>query len=408
MPRIRKQERLGLGTRCVHGPDESGGGSGPAGETARRGRAITLPIEQTTTYRFRDPQEMLDVFEGKTPGYQYSRYGNPTVNAVERKLAVLEGTEAGLLFSSGMAAISTILLHLCRAGDRVAAQRDLYGGSQSVLSQWLPRYGIEVETVDVEDAASLRAALARHPRVFYFETPTNPLLRISDGPALCRLARRAGVPTVVDSTFATPILQRPREWGADLVVHSGTKYLGGHSDLTCGVLLGERATIDAVALTRRMLGAVPDAWQAFLLDRGLKTLEVRVERQCASALELARRLSGHASVRAVHYPGLALHPQHERALRLMPHGAGGVFSFEVRGGRKGALRCMGGFRLIALASSLGGPETLVSHPATTSHIGLSARERRSQGIGDGLLRLAVGLESVEDLWADLEQGLNEV
>jgi cystathionine beta-lyase/cystathionine gamma-synthase len=395
--------RPAIGTLCVHGAALRGEG-GIAGE-APAGRAVALPIHQTSTFRFQTPQEMFEVFEGRRRGYLYTRYDNPTLAAVEEKIAALESAEGALLFASGMAAISSTLLHLCGQGDLLLAQRDLYGGTQTLLSRFLPVRGVRVETVDVEDDAALAAAFSRRPKVFYFESPTNPLLRVPDAPALCRRAAETGTITVMDSTFATPVLQHPLRWGVDLVVHSGTKYLAGHSDLICGAVAGSRERIEALSLTRRLLGGIPEPWSAFLLDRGLKTLEIRVLRQARTARELAERLESHPAVEAVHYPGLPSHPQSERAAMLMPEGAGGVVSFALRGGRAAVERCLAGFRWIQLASSLGGTETLISHPASSSHIGLTAEERAEQGIGEGLLRVSVGLEGVEDLWMDLRRGL---
>ncbi len=398
-------EPKGIGTLCVQDARLRRDGRG---RSAPLGEPVALPLFQTSTFAFRTPQEMLDVFEERTPGWVYTRYGNPTLAAVERKIAKLEGAPAGLLFSSGMAAITTSFLALCRAGDRIVVQRDLYGGTQALLGSLLPGLGIRVDVVDASDLAGFTRALRKRARVLYLESPTNPLLKIPDVPEICRRARESGAVSILDSTFGSPVLQRPLGWGVDLVLHSGSKYLGGHSDLICGAAAGSLELIERMSLTRRALGAIPEPIGAWLLDRGMKTLELRVRRSCETALELARRLEGNPKVLRVHYPGLPSHPDHERASALMDGGFGGVLSFEMRGGRRAVLRCMEGFRWILLASSLGGVESLVSHPATTSHAGLTAAGRKEQGIGEGLVRLSVGLESLEDLWDDLERGLVRV
>jgi cystathionine beta-lyase/cystathionine gamma-synthase len=351
---------------------------------------------------------MIDVFEGVRPGYVYTRYDNPTLGVVEEKIAALENGGFGLLFSSGLAALHAVLWSELRSGDHVVVGRDIYGGTGALLGRVLPRLGVTWASVDLADPGAYEAALSARPRLVLFETPTNPLVRVLDGAAIVERAHAAGARAVIDNTFATPILQNPLGWGADLVVHSATKYLGGHSDVVLGAVVGttgeERTGIETA---RRTLGAVPDPFAAWLLNRGLATLAIRVQTQSATALRLANHLVSHPAVERVHYPGVEGDPGHGLALRQM-RASGGVFSFVVPGGREGAVRLLGGLELIRLATSLGGVETLASHPATSSHQMLAAADREALGIGEGLVRIAVGLEDAGDLWADLDAALKDL
>jgi cystathionine beta-lyase/cystathionine gamma-synthase len=348
---------------------------------------------------------MLAVFEGTRPGYVYSRYGNPGVSAVERKLCSLENGASALLFSSGVAAIHAVLWSTLAPGDRLLAARDLYGGTAEMLARILPRHGIEVDRVDFEDEEATESALDRRPHAVYIETPTNPRIRVLDAPRIIERAHSRGALAVVDSTFATPVLQNPICWGADLVVHSATKYLGGHSDIVLGAAVAAPG-VDAARIegARRGFGSTPDPFAAWLLNRGLMTLAVRIRAQCASAGALATRLRENPRVRRVDYPGLPEDAGHERASRIM-RGFGGMLAFELYGGLEAAQEFMAGLTFFRLATSLGGPESLVSHPATSSHRMIPASERQALGIGDGLVRLSVGLEDVEDLADDLDRAL---
>lgn len=390
----------GIDTRAVHG-------SGTGGGERWAGMPVNLPLVQSSTYAFGSPEEMVDVLAGDRPGYIYSRYDNPTVRAVEEKIASLEGGERALLFSSGLAAVHAALWTAGGRGGALVAGRDLYGGTLAQISFLLPRIGVNVMKVDLDESSRLEAALAAGACGLYFETPTNPLLRIFDGQILADCARRAGVPVIVDNTFATPILQNPLGWGVDLVLHSATKYLGGHSDLTLGVAVGGGKIISALEEARRTLGASPDPFAAWLLNRGLATLPIRVRRQSDTAARLAHAIQKHPAVARVNYPGLEDHPGHTVASRQM-RGFGGMISFDLHGGLSDAMEFLRGLNCFMIATSLGGVESLVSHPVTSSHRMVHPDERKATGIGDGLVRLSVGLEDPDDLREDLLHALDGV
>ncbi len=305
-----------------------------------------------------------------------------------------------------MGAITTVLLALLRAGDHVIAQRSLYGGTHALLADLAERRGVEVTHVSGDDPEEVRAALRPETRLLYLETVSNPTTRVTDLPGLIAVAKRAGVVSVIDNTFATPLLCRPIEHGADIVVHSATKYLGGHSDVLAGIaVFAEAEPHRAVWRHSLELGAAVDPFAAWLTLRGLQTLALRVRRHCETALDLAGRLAAHPAVTAVHYPGLPTHPDHELARRLLPDGHGGVLSFDLAGGREAARTFTESVRLASLAPSLGGVHSLVLHPASTTHRQLSDEELAVAGIGAGLVRMSVGIEHPEDLWADVEQAL---
>jgi cystathionine gamma-synthase len=337
-------------------------------------------------------------------GYLYSRHDNPTVVQTERFVAGLEAARAAALFSSGMAAISTVLLSFAAAGERVAAQRGLYGGTAELLQTRLPALGIEVRWLDLDAVADPDPEPLRGCKLLFLESPVNPTLRVVDVARAARRAHAAGVPVVVDSTFATPVLQRPLELGADLVIHSATKYLGGHTDLIGGAVAGSREQVARVVERRRGLGGVMDPFTAFLLHRGLRTLAVRMEAHCAGAQAVAESLAHNDAVERVLYPGLPGHPDHELATRQM-EGFGGMVSFTVRGGAEAAERVHDRLELFVRAGSLGGVESLVSIPARMSHRGLDPAEREAAGVPANMLRLSIGLESPDDLVADLERAL---
>jgi cystathionine beta-lyase/cystathionine gamma-synthase len=383
----------GPSTRSVHA-----GRSGPAvGGTA-------LSIQPSAVYAFNSLDEGVDTFTGKRSGYVYGRYGHPTGEAVEARLAALEGAESALLFSSGMAAITLTALAYCGEGGHLIASAELYGGTTELLTDVLPACGIAVDRVPLDELGSLAGRVRENTRMVLVESPTNPLLRCVDFERLM-----AGLPAprplmVLDSTFATPLGQSGLTAGFDLVVHSATKYLGGHDDLVAGMVAGPPEVLKPIRERRRVVGANCDPQTAWLVDRGMKTLALRWERQCANALALARRLEEHPAVARVHYPGLASHPHHEIARRQM-RTFGAVLAFDVAGGMDAARRAFDRFGLIARAPSLGGVESMTLHPATSSHRGLSLEERRAVGITEGLLRLSAGIEDEEDLWADLEQAL---
>jgi cystathionine beta-lyase/cystathionine gamma-synthase len=362
---------------------------------------LSTPIYQTSTFEVTDMQEQLRV----TPTDSfYTRYGNPTHTVAENAIAELEGTDAALLFSSGMAAITTSILSLVKAGDHIVAQRDIYGGAIKFLSQWLPKLGVETTFVDTNNIEQHERAIRPNTKILYVESPTNPNLRVVDLEKIAALARKHGLISAIDSTFATPINCRPAEWGIDLVLHSGTKYFGGHSDIICGVATGRRDLIEQIHHTRTTLGGCMDPHAAFLLLRGIKTLAVRVERQNKSALSIAEFLSQHPKVSRVHYPLLKEHPDYAIAKKQMA-GAGGVLSFEVEGSGADACHVAEALHLFTLAPSLGGVDSLATIPVLTSHAMVTPELREKMGVTDQMIRISVGLEHVEDLIADLETGL---
>lgn len=367
----------------------------------KRNAAMSQPIYQTSTFTVTDSEQQLRVTD---TDMFYTRYGNPTHSAVEKVVAELEGTDAGLLFASGMNAITTSILALVKSGDHIVAQSDIYGGVTKFLSTWLPKMGVETTFVDTTEYDQHERAIRPSTKILYLESPTNPTLRVVDLRRVVAIAREHKLITMIDSTFATPINQRPTEFGIDLVLHSATKYFGGHTDLICGAAAGRRDLIDAIRQTRTTLGGVMDPHAAFMLLRGIKTLAVRVERQNQSALRIAEFLSQHPKVRSVNYPLLKGHPQRALALEQMS-GGGGVLSFEVEGSGEDAKKVSESLRLFALAPSLGGVESLVSLPVLTSHAMISAEHRKKMGVTEQLIRLSVGIENVEDLIADLEQAL---
>ena len=388
--------KKGMSTRCVHA------GEVPEPTTG----AIGTPIFQNTTFLYPNPEPWA--IKGKRVGdyYIYTRYNNPTIEALEAKVADLEGAEGAVAFSSGMAAISTTLLTMAGEGGHIVSARDLYGGTYTLMRDILPGLGIEVTFVDTRDTDGFWKALREDTRLVYCESITNPVLKVADIPGLADIAHGRDVPLVVDATFATPINQNPLELGADVVVHSGTKYLGGHGDVTGGVA----ATNDELAhdIRDKMIfyGGCIDPGAAWLMMRGLKTLELRVTRQNATARWLADWLEGHDKVVSSIHPELESHPDHEMAQRVLRAG-GGMVTFDL-GELEACHRCLEEFKSITVASSLGGVESLVSLPIETSHWELDAEERAGLGISDGHVRLSVGIEDLSDLMSDLERGLEKV
>jgi len=343
-------------------------------------------------------------FKGPAGAY-YQRLGHPTLRAVEERLARLEGAEMGLLFSSGVAAIAAVFLTHLESGDHVIALQQSYGGTHDLLAWGAKRFGWSVTLVDARKPEEWEAAFAPRTRIFHVESPTNPTLAIVDLKRAAQLAHRHEARLTVDNTFASPIGQRPLVHGADLVIYSATKSIGGHSDLLAGVALGPRKAMEQVWKTRKIFGPVPDPGMAWQIERSLKTLALRVQAANANALELARRLARHPAVRSVFYPGLPDHPGHDIARRQMDLGFGPVLAVDVLGGAEAATATMSALRLIAHAPSLGSVDSLASLPAHTSHIQLGAEGRARAGIPEGLIRLSVGIEDVEDLWTDLQQAL---
>jgi cystathionine beta-lyase/cystathionine gamma-synthase len=365
---------------------------------------LATPIYQTSTFEVTDSDQQV---RATSTDMFYTRYGNPTHTVAEKAIAELEGVDAALLFASGMNAITTAMLSLLKSGDHVVAQRDIYGGATKFFSQWLPKFGVETTFVDTVEYDQHARAIQPNTKLLYLESPTNPTLRVVDLHQVTALARQHNLITFIDSTFATPINQRPADFGIDLIMHSGTKYFAGHSDLICGIVAGRQELVQKIHETRTTLGGTMDPHAAWLLLRGIKTLAVRVQRHNENALRVARFLAQHAKVRRVHYPFLEGHPQRALAMELM-HGGGGVLRFEVDGTGEDARRLSEALHLFTLAPSLGGVDSLVTIPVLTSHGMISAEHRQKMGVTEQLIRLSVGIENADDLIADLEQALTVV
>jgi cystathionine beta-lyase/cystathionine gamma-synthase len=370
-------------------------------DLSKKNGPLSTPIYQTSTFEVTDSQRQVEVTH---TDMFYTRYGNPTHTVAESAIAELEGTDAALLFASGMCAVTTTLLGLLKSGDHIVAQRDIYGGVTKFFTQWLPKLGIEVTLVDTNDYEQHVRAIRANTKMLYLESPTNPVARVIDLKKVAGVAKKHNLISMIDSTFATPINQRPAEYGIDLVMHSGTKYFGGHSDLIAGIVAGRQDLIDQIHETRTTLGGSMDPHAAWLLLRGIKTLAVRVQRQNENALKIAQFLAQHSKVRRVFYPFLEGNPQRALAMEQMS-GGGGVLSFEVDGTGDDARRLAEALRLFTLAASLGGVDSLVTIPVLTSHAMISAEERRKMGVTEQMIRLSVGIESADDLIADLDRGL---
>jgi cystathionine gamma-synthase/O-acetylhomoserine (thiol)-lyase len=392
----------GEGTRAVHGPPL---------------RAVTQvplvpPVHRATTFVFDSAQQMADVFAGREQGWSYSRTDNPTAMAFADAVAALEdltGTATAQPFASGSAATSTVLMALCGSGSHVVAPREVYGGTWSVLTRLLGRFGVETTFVDATDLEAVRSAVRPETALVWAEVLANPTMTVADLPALAALARGAGVPFVVDSTFASPVVCRPLEHGADLVVHSATKYLGGHSDATGGVVVGRPELVAQVRAARLDLGGALAPDEAALLLRGLQTLPLRVTRQCATALEVARALAEHPAVARVDHPGLPHHRDHVLATRLFDAGRyGAVVTVTPYGGRAAGMALLDGLQLVRRATSLGGTVSKAVHVATTTHKDLDEASLAAAGIDPGAVRVSIGLEDPADLLADLEQALSRL
>lgn len=386
---------LGPSTTAVH-----------AGEPRPKPQhSLATPIIQTATYTFKDTQELKDHFEGRIERVEYGRYGNPTQRVAEQKLAALEGAGDCLLFASGMAAVTTTLFAMLSRGTHVVVTDDSYRRTRQFLNQTLRRYGIEVSTVPAGDYDALEDAIRPTTRALVSESPTNPYNRILDLEHFAAIGRKHRVKTVIDATFATPFNQRPIEFGVDVVIHSATKYLGGHNDILAGAVLSTPEFVEGVRSLQAVTGAVLDPFAAYLLVRGLKTFALRIERQNANAQALAEFLTAHPRVTVVHYAGLPSHPDHEVAKRQM-RGFGGVVSFEVGGDLEAASRVVDACEIPYIAASLGGTESLIEQPAVMSFYELTTAERLEIGIKDNLIRYAVGVEDADDLVTDLAQALD--
>jgi cystathionine gamma-synthase len=375
-----------------------------AADLEKKNRPVGTPIYQTSTFEVTDNDEQL---RATNTDHFYTRYGNPTNTVAEKTIAALEGVDAALTFASGMGAITTTLMALLKNGDHIVAQRDIYGGANKFLAQWLPKMGIETTFVDTIEYEQHAHAMRPNTKLLYLESPTNPTLRVVDFKKVAAVARQHKVLSMIDATFGTPVNQHPAEFGIDLVMHSGTKYLGGHTDLICGAVAGRRELIETIWQTRTILGNCMDPHASWVLVRGLKTLAVRVARQNENAQRVAEFLAGHAKVRSVHYPFLKSHPQYAVAREQMS-GGGGIVTFEVEGTGDDARRVTEAMRLFTLAPSLGGVESLVSIPVLTSHAMIPAAERAKMGVTEQMIRLSAGIENADDLIADLEKALQAV
>lgn len=370
---------------------------------------LATPIFQTSTFVFDNTEQGARRFKGDESGYIYTRLGNPNANQLGEKIAVLENGEAGMVMSSGMGAITTVIWTALKAGDHLLADDALYGCTFSYFTHGLTRFGVEVTLVDFQDIEAVKANLRENTKVVYFETPTNPNLKLVDITAISEIAHKHNpdIKVIVDNTFCTPYLQRPLDMGADVVIHSATKYLNGHGDVIAGMAAGKVDFITECSMfgLKDMTGAVIGPFEAFLINRGLKTLDIRVKKHCESALEVAKYLENHPMVKRVYYPGLKSHPQHELALKQMKNGFGGIIAFELNATKDESERFINTLKLCTLAVSLGDAETLIEHPASMTHSTYTPEALKAAGISESLIRLSVGLEDVEDIIDDLDMGL---
>lgn len=358
--------------------------------------AVMVPITLASTFAQESP--------GTHKGFEYSRSGNPTRRALEECVAAIEGGTHGFAFASGLAA-STTLIHTLRPGDHILSGDDVYGGTFRLLDKVMTPMGLSASFIDMSDPAAVRAAIRPTTRMIWMETPTNPMLKVFDIAAMAEIAREAGATLIVDNTFATPVLQRPLDLGAGVVLHSTTKYINGHSDVVGGAIVtSDRVLAERIAFLQNAMGSVPSPFDCYLVLRGLKTLGVRVRQQCASAAQIADRLERHSNVERVYYPGLASHRGRAIAERQM-RAPGAMISFVIKGGLGGAKRFLERLAIFSCAESLGGVESLAEHPAIMTHASLPETAREALGISAGLLRLSIGLEAAEDLWGDIEQAL---
>lgn len=388
----------GFATRAIHlgyEPSEANG-------------ALTPPIYMTSTFAFESAEEGSAKFAGEIEGYVYGRSKNPTQTILERRIASLEGAEAGVIFGSGMGAITSTIWALCQAGDEIVIDHTLYGCTFAFFAHGITKFGVDVRLADLTDPEALERVISPKTRIVFFESPANPNLRVIDISRISEIAASVGALVIVDNTFCSPALQRPIELGATMVVHSATKYLGGHGDLVAGAVVGPRELVDQARQgLRLMTGATLSPLASFLILRGLKTLELRMERHCRNAQAIATMLEGHPAIEWIAYPGLESYPQRDLVERQMS-GPGGLIALELKGGIESGRRFMNGLGLVTRAVSLGDAETLVQHPATMTHATYSAQERAEHGISDSLIRMSIGLETLSDLKADILQALEDL
>ena len=391
-------DERGFTTRAIHTIHYHGSG---------KGQPIAFPIFQTSSFSFETAEDQANVATGKEPGFAYTRASNPTTDALHQTIANLERGEAATSFASGIGAVAAAILGVVDSGQHILATEQIYGGTYGLLTRTLPRFGITHTFADATDLAAFEAAIRPETKLIWAETISNPSTTVLDIKALAEMAHAHGALLAVDSTFTSPYLERPLEEGADLVAHSATKYVGGHGDLIAGLVIGSKELVHRTDVVRLDVGACAAPLEAWLMLRGLKTLGLRMERHCANALGLARFLQEQPGVTRVHYPGLESHPQHALAKTRMP-GFGGVLSFEVADGKSTAYRVINGLKMALRSASLGDADTLVSHPASISHSGLSPEDRAKAGVTDGLIRVAVGLEDLPDIIGDFAQALKQI
>ncbi|MEH7379574.1 methionine gamma-lyase [Bacillus sp. JJ1533] len=383
-------------TLAIHG----GGGS-----TSSNG-SLTPPLYQTSTFTFESAEQGEARFAGNEEGYIYSRLGNPTVKLLEERIALLEGGEAGLSFGSGMAAVSAVLLALTKSGDHILCSQGLYGCTFGLLQMMKEKYNIDHDLSDMDDDDEILSKITPQTKVIYIETPINPTMKLIDLQKVVKIAKRHKIPVVVDNTFCSPYLQQPIKIGCDIVVHSATKYIGGHGDVIAGLVVGKKDFIQQVAMTtKKDIGGIMSPFDAWLLLRGLKTLPVRMDRHCDNTEKIASLLKEHKNVEQIFYPGDAESPAHEIMKKQMRK-PGGLISFTIKGSKKDAQTMLNRVKLAKIAVSLGDTETLIQHPATMTHAVVPEEARLKMGITDNLIRLSVGLEAWEDIWEDLNQALN--
>ncbi len=388
---------MDIETKIVHGgqhPDKMTG-------------AITPPIYQTSTFAFRDADHGARVFSGEEEGYIYTRLGNPTIDLLAGKIALLESTEAGMIFASGLSAIFNVVATTAKTGEHIVSDNTIYGGTFALFKNVLPRFGIETTFIDASNISEVTAALRENTKLIFIETPANPTLKIIDIAQCAKIACDKNIPLCVDNTFATPYLQRPIEQGADIVLHSLTKYFGGHGDIIGGAVAGKKEFIKELWEIGKEIGGSNSPFNAWLVLRGLKTLAVRMEKHCDNAMEIAEYLSKHNKVEKIYYPGLPTHPGHDLAKKQMSK-FGGMIGFDVKGGKEAGKIVMNSVKLCILAVSLGDVDTLIEHPASMTHFTYSDEELLKCGIKPGYIRISVGLENAADLIADLEQALSKI
>ncbi len=392
MDNVRK---MAIDTQCVH-----------AGITSDPNGAVVTPIYQTSTFRFKDADHGARLFQGEEAGYIYTRISNPTVAAMEDAIAILEGGAKAIGCASGMAAVHTLIASVLKSGDHLIASKSIYGSTATLLQNVMPAFNIETTFVDAENTDEVKKAIKPNTRLILIETPGNPTMVMADIEAIGKLAKQSGIKYAVDNTFASPVLQRPFELGADYIIHSMTKFLNGHADVVAGaIVLKEESEYEHFRKMMNHFGGVIDPFNAFLVHRGLKTLKLRVEQQQKNAQKIAEYLEKHPAVAWVMYPGLKSHPQYELGLKQMK-GAGSLIAFELKGGIEAGKTLMNNVSVIQLAVSLGGIESLIQHPASMTHVLMGSDARNAASITDGLVRLAIGIENVDDLTADLSHGLS--